>query len=334
MTAASASAFEPDPSENVAQGIAEMENFLATQVPASPAKTPQRGSEEFDFQPTKRVLERRDEVLEARQLLQWQEDDAPHRVETNKVRKLKGKVKEAAALRKLDDDPDMVAWRDLKAQKLAIRACMAGVVIALLVSSAGVQHSVVDALNATEHGLVWWLAFLVEPAMSMPLLAVVGAKAYSAIRGRVIDRESHEAKTMLITEMALLVFTLVLNCWPALVWKNFSPLELVVHSLGPVVAVLSVWVLPSVSRVFAQLHKPEPEAKTQPETAGVTEGVTPQSYSENTKPIGGFHRRRVRFLIDNDALPKQPSANQIQKATGCGMDVAREIRDELKGGQA
>jgi len=307
----------------------EVEAFLVEQSVSQEtqraAQTPAGGAS--GLVETPKVRERREEVQEARQLLEWQADDAPSRVETDKVRKLKRKVKEAAALRRLGDDPDMVAWRDQRAQRFATVACMTGVVIALLISSVGVQDSVAKALKAPEHSVLWWFSFLTESAMSLPLLSVVATQAYAAMRGHVVDRKSAEGKAMFRTEVWLLAYTLALQCWPVFSGK-FSFLKLIVHSLAPVVAVLSVWALPAISQVFAQLHAPVFEAVPEPEKPRVTPGVTAPSYSTNTP---GVHRAYIRRLIASEQLPSQPSAKQIQKATHCGMDVAREIRDEIAG---
>lgn len=324
MSTPSAEAFEPD--DDLARGFAEIEGYLATQLPQEQKKTPVRPSERAPFSP--KVHKLKNEVLEAHELVKWQADNAPSLVESEKVRNRRRKVKEAAALRKLDEDPDMIAWRDLRAQRRATMACMTGVVIALLISSAGVQDSVAKALKAPEHSVLWWFAFLTESAMSLPLLSVVATKAYAAMRGLVVDRKSAEGKAMFRTEVWLLAYTLTLQCWPVLS-GDFSFLKLVVHSLAPVVAVLSVWALPAISMVFAQLHNPV----TAPPTQRATEGATPPKYSGNTEPAPASHRARVRHLIAVDELPKQPSATQIQKATGCGTNIARQIRDELQDGQ-
>lgn len=342
MTAASASAFEPDRNEDVAQGITEMENFLATQVPASPVKTAQRAPQvrAADPVPTPRVRQRRDEVLEARELLKWQADDAPSRVETEKVRKLKRRVKEAAALRKLGEDPDMVAWRDQRAQRFATLACMTGVVIALMISSVGVQDSVTKALDAADYTVVWWFAYLTESAISLPLLSVVATQAYAAMRGHIVDRKSAEGKAMFRTEVWLLAYTLTLQCWPVF-GDDFTFLKLVVHSLAPVVAVLSVWALPAISRVFAQLHKPAtPPVDTETVTAADLQWSRADGSMVDpptTTPRGASveeHRAKLQQLIRNGALEPEPSAEGIRKALNCRAEVARQLRDELKGGQS
>jgi hypothetical protein len=39
---------------------------------------------------------------------------------------------------------------------------------------------------------------------------------------------------------------------------------------------------------------------------------------------------QARQLIDAGTLPGEPSANALQRALHCGMDAARQVRDQLR----
>lgn len=327
----------PDPSgDDVARGLADLEHYVAAQAPQSPAPVLPAvvARVEADGE-TRRVRELRARVAEAHRLVELQDDDAPLLVDTPKVRKHRRKVAEAARLYELAQDPAVLAWRDQKVRRVTTVMVMSAAAVALAVSSIGVQASVVDGLDLAEHSIGWWAAFGVEPALSLPLLAAVGVQAYSAMRGRVVDRKSPEGRKLFRTEALLLGLTLVLNCWPALTWP-VDVLPLIVHALGPVAAVTAIWVLPTLWAVLAALPAP-----------GLTGALTGLTYRANALPLplaestsgkAGKGEElapwvaQARCLIAAGQLPPHPSANRLQKALRCGMDVARVVRDELAGG--
>lgn len=323
----------PDP-DDVARGLADLEHYVAAQapapaLPAAVAAPAQEGD-------TKRVRELRARVAEAHRLVELQDDDAPLLVDTAKVRKHRRKVAEAARLYELAQDPAVLAWRDQKVRRVTTVMVMSAAAVALAVSSIGVQASVAEGLTLGKGSAGWWAAFGVEPALSLPLLAAVGVQAYSAMRGRVVDRKSPEGRKLFRTEALLLGLTLVLNCWPAITWSGFDLLPLIVHALGPVAAVTAIWVLPTLWAVLAALPAP-----------GLTGALTGLTYRANALPLplaestsgkAGKGEElapwvaQARCLIAAGQLPPHPSANRLQKVLRCGMDVARVVRDELAGG--
>ncbi|MET8140401.1 hypothetical protein ABZU32_08850 [Sphaerisporangium sp. NPDC005288] len=304
----------PDPDE-VARGLAELELYVAKQTPAAPAGPTDAGQGGEQIGETERVRELRAQVAEAHRLVELQEDEAPLLVDTPTVRKRRVRVAEAARLHELANDPAALAYRDQKVRRTTTFMVMSAAGIALAVSSIGVQASVATALKLDDKSIGWWAAFGVEPALSLPLLAAVGVQAYSAMRGRVVDRDSPAGKRLFWTELLLLGLTLVLNCWPAFsgVWNGFDLLPLIVHSLGPVAAVVAVWTLPTLWSVLAALPTGAPTSPT---------------YRANVAALVV----RVRELIAAGELPANPSASRIQRTLRCGMDDARAVRDALAGG--
>jgi len=358
---------EPPRDEEVERGIAAIEQYLRDQAsttqaghtPAAPGDedTP-AGAEDDDptgeetgaVEPptpivlpdgeTRRVKALAWEVAEARRILALQGAPEPLLVETDRVRRRRKRVIEAARLHALDQDPIARAYRDQRVRRVITWMVMGAAGIALAASSIGVQASVVRALGI-DHGTPgWWAAYLVEPALSLPLLAAVAVQAYSAIRGKVVDRKSPEGRRMFRVEALLLALTLILNCWPAVVTPDgkltFDPLAVIVHALGPVAAVTAVWVLPTLWAVLAALPTPEvPSTLTTP--------LTPFPYRENapTAPAPETPARRpsgpdidalterARRMVRTGELPPKPSAHRIRTALGIGMDAARAVRDRL-----
>ena len=319
--------------EEVARGLAEIDDLLAEAAPA-PA-TAVREPVEVDGE-TKRVRALREEVAEAHLLRELQDDEAPFTLDTKRVGKLRRRTYEAARLYQLAQHPAAVAYRDAKVRRLTTRMTMTAVGIALAVSSIGVQGSVARALDLPEYSAGWWAAYGVEAVLSLPLLAAVGVQAYSAIRGKVVDRRSPEGKRLSRTELALLGLTLTLNCWPAFVWP-FDFLALIVHSLGPVAAVLAVRLLPALWKIIQDL--PAPWRGTPPGTPSVQgpySGNTPDRYTLSTAPVQVL-AGHVRDLIDSGVLAPNPGVHKIREAlrtegAQIGVEKAREVQKLLGGG--
>ncbi|GAA0948570.1 hypothetical protein [Nonomuraea longicatena] len=298
---------------------------------------------------TRRVKALRKQVAEARRLAVLQDDDAPLLVDTAKVRKRRARVAEAARLHALTQDPAALSWRDARVRTVSTAMAMTAATIALAASSIGVQRSVAEALHLKETDPAWWAAFLAEPALSLPLLAALSVQAYSAMRGRVIDRKSPMGRKLFRTEALLLGLTLVLNCWPALpgVAPSFDLLPLLVHALGPVAAVVSVWILPTLWQVLAELpaagegassallHDRSPATPPSPSSAGCDlRGMTPEEGAREGRGGGvgsaDAHRAELRRLIASGHLPSRPSARAIQAALRCREGLSRVLRDELR----
>jgi hypothetical protein len=319
---------EPSP-EEVVRGLAAIEGHLADVAPRPSAELVVRGPE-IDGQ-TKRVQRLREEVAEAHQLAELQDDETPFTLDTTRVRKLRRRTWEAARLHQLATHPAAVAYRDARVRRLTTRATFAAAGVALAISSIGVQHSVAEALTLAPYSPGWWAAYGVEAVLSLPLLAAVGVQAYSAIRGRVVDRKSPEGRRLFRVELVLLSLTLVLNCWPAFVLP-LDVLKLIVHSLGPVAAVLAVWVLPTLWKILSDL--PTPWSST---TLSTTP-VRPQ-YRENAQDQYDFSTAPVRVLadhvqslIDTGQMDPAPSIHKIRKALGVGSEKASEVQKILAGG--
>ncbi|GGL56553.1 hypothetical protein [Planomonospora parontospora] len=338
-----ASAPTPDPDE-VARGLAEIERYTAAHNPVLLAPVPAVVSPEDDDQDdereddqedgeTDRVRALRAKVAEAHRLVELQADDAPLLVDTTKVRKRRRRVAEAARLYALSQDPTALAWQDARVRRITTVMSMSAAVIALGVSSIGVQASVVKGLdlNKETDAFGWWAAFGVEPILSLPLLAAVAVQAYAAMRGRPIDRKSPEGKKLFKAEALLLGLTLVLNCWPAIKWGGFDLLPLIVHSLGPLGAVTAIWLLPTLWKILGALPAPDLTGLTYRANAAPLTVPDPRSGKAGKADELAPLVAQARCLIASGELPPYPSANRLRQALKCGMDDARDVRDVLKG---
>ncbi|MEV5557138.1 hypothetical protein AB0L44_26060 [Nonomuraea wenchangensis] len=299
---------EPTP-EEVARGLAELEQHVADQAPATPPRTPAVLSGE-----TKRVRRLRAEVAEAHLLTDLQDDDAPLLLDTAKVRKRRKAAQQAARLHALAQDPQMRAWQAARMRRLLVTAALVSLTLALAWSTAGVQKFAAEGADPWSPG--WMFAWLVEPFLSLALLVVVGARAYLGTRGQPLTN-----RTLVRIEWLFLALTLGMNAWPYLPWglpdgTGFSLSRLVLHILGPIVAVAVVTALPIILAAFSDLDH----------AASTPTGPT---YRANTTAPDALITR-ARHLIATGELPANAGADKIRRALGCGMDTARAVRDALR----
>jgi len=220
----------PQPTTPPAAGTA------VTAVPASGSAVSSGNGESL------RVTRLRAKVAEARGIVELQGDPALTEADTDRVLTERRKAAEAYKLHKLGQDPARKALRDNRVRRAVALVGGAGLVGALGWSMANVQHTVVTGQQLTPADAGWWLAFLVEPVVSVGLLMIFGVRAYiAATRGYSIT-DSRLRRV----ELTLLGITLTVNSWLFLpfVADHFDPLQLLVHSIGPVVAVLLVTVIP------------------------------------------------------------------------------------------
>ncbi|TMR12387.1 conjugal transfer protein TraI [Nonomuraea turkmeniaca] len=308
---------EPGP-DDIARTLADIERHLTAQTPHPPPD-----ASDDDTGETKRVRQLRAEVAEARQLAALQTDDTPLLLDTPRVRRRRRKAHETARLHRLGRDPEMRAWQAARMRRILTTALMVALTLALAWSTAGVQQFAAEGAEPWSPG--WIFAWLVEPFMSIALLGIVGARAYLGTQGQPLDHPK-----LIRIEYLFLGLTLGMNAWPYLPWTDddFTISRLVLHILGPIVAVAIVGALPIILAAFARL---DPTRETPAER-----GLTGLTYSANTgdrvrliSPEVAALIERTQALIAAGDLPATPSAYKIQRALRCGMDDARAVRDAL-----
>ncbi|MEU4807439.1 hypothetical protein [Actinosynnema sp. NPDC023587] len=290
---------EPDDDE-VRRVVAELERYVAEQVPAMPDPTPA-----VEPPATRRVRELRAEVDEAHALLELQADATPLLLDTDRVRRSRKRAAEAARLHALAQDPAARAWQAARVRLALTVVALVALVGALGWSTTGVHHTLTRSMS--ERGAAWWGAWAVGPVISAVLLVIVGARAYLATRGRTL-RHPHLA----VVEYGALTVTLTLNVWPYLPWvsvpwSRFDAMQLLAHAIGPLVAVGAVAVLPVIWSAFADLDHGIPVGPTDaqyrqiaPETGAAQHGATDDRMALLVD--------RARRLITAGRLPVNPNA--------------------------
>ncbi|MEU6781527.1 hypothetical protein ABZ912_20165 [Nonomuraea angiospora] len=341
--------------EEIARGLAQLEELVRAVQPEPPAVVEHVEPEnddpptEDEFEDdesaaplvplpdgeTKRVRALRAEVAEAHRLLALQDDEAPLLIDTPKVRKHLKRASEAARLHAVVQDPTMRAYRALRTRRRLVALAMVALALALGWSTAGVQAFASE--GADPWSPRWVFAWLVEPFMSIALYVVVGARTYLATLGQPV-----ESRTLTRVERLFLILTLGMNAWPYLPWSlpkgtEFSFSYLVLHVLGPIVAVAIVIALPIILEAFNSLDHGLAGTGG---TRGAYRANAPGRYTPSTpaaRPDPETLAVKIKALIQAGALPPGPGVQKIAKALRAsgirvGTDTARDVQKLLAAG--
>jgi hypothetical protein len=314
--------------QEIARALDALEQHVAEHAPAADPEPQSQALVPLEGGETKRVKQLRAEVAEAHLLADLQDDDTPLLLDTKRVRKHRKRAAEAARLHSLAQDPMTRAYRVLRTRRRLIAVAMVALTLALAWSTAGVQAFASE--GAAKWTPPWVFAWFVEPFMSLALLVVVGARAYLSTLGQPI-----ESKTLTRIERLFLGLTLGMNAWPYLPWvaDKFSFSSLVLHVLGPIVAVAIVIALPIILAAFTKL-----------DLGLSSRGATGRKYRGNTVGESGVESgatgpdeieikaAQIRRLIAAGQLPEEPGVEKIRTTLRCATATARAVRDRLAEG--
>jgi hypothetical protein len=341
-----------------AQGIGEFEQYLALfrapkPLPLEAADVDDDGLVDEPTGETERVRELAAEVAEGERLRELYAKQLALNLDTPRVRKRRRSGQEAAKLHVLSRLPAVRALQARTALRVINAAAFTALTLALGWSTVGVHAFA--AAGALAWSPEWLVGWFVEPFLSLALLSIVGAKAFFATRGHMI-----ESPTLERIEWTFLGLTLGMNVYPTIPgWvgpaERFELPALVLHSLGPIVAVSIVRGLPRLWAEFGKLDHGLTDALDSrdagsptgyaapggPLATAPTGSPTPPLYRGNAGPqvpevpekVRDLTARAVRLLKTGELSGNPPGAGAIRKALGCGTDLARAVRDQLtKGG--
>lgn len=316
-----------DPDEPPEFDMHALERYLAsdTRTPPAPDTTTDQ-PEDGRRRSTRRVRKLNSDVAEAREIVTLQDSAELVTADSRRVLRTRRRAAEAEKLVRLRQQPAFVALATVRARQTVTATGLIALTIALAWSTAGVQQFA--AGEAPGFGPAWWFAWGVEPFVSLALLTIVIARAFLASRGQFIT-----APAVRHTEILFLAATLLMNVWRHLpgVADHFRVDQLVVHMLGPVVAVCVVTVLPVLWVAIDQVPKGLNPASTATDTQEGS-ALSASAPGEVTDERVASAVARTRELIKAGKLPPTPSANAVHRALGGAMDTARAVRDILRHG--
>jgi hypothetical protein len=277
---------------------------------------------------TRRVRKLAGDVAEAQQLVALQDSGELVSAHSQRVLRTIRRGAEAVKLVQLRQNPAFLALATVRARRTVTATGLAALVIALGWSTAGVQAFA--AGNTPRFSTQWWFAWGVEPFVSLALLTIVIARAFLASRGQTIT-----APAVRRVEWLFLSATLLMNTWRHLpgVANPFRFDQLVIHMLGPIVAVCVVTVLPLLWVAIDNVPTRAPTTGAVEDAS--TDDATEPAQSEvdqRTQERVAAALAKATTLIHTGRLPPNPSANRLHKALGGAMDTARAVRDILRRG--
>jgi hypothetical protein len=167
--------------------------------------------------------------------------DAP-RVPANQAQRLAQAAAAAAELRAYRTDPDVVALRVEHIRTQVDRLMWAGIVLGLCFTMTNVQQFA--AAGAAVGSLAWWSAWLLDPMVSLVLLAVLRAEQVTT---------RYQVNTGVwprVAKWALLWATYVMNTWMS--WAAGSASGVVLHTVAPLVVVIAAEAVTDVQYALSE----------------------------------------------------------------------------------
>ncbi|WP_405143843.1 hypothetical protein OG589_39830 [Sphaerisporangium sp. NBC_01403] len=143
---------------------------------------------------------------------------------SKKAAKLATAAREAADVRAFQVDPDVVALRIERLRGWVYRLSWVAIVMGLAFTAVNVQHFAAGDTTRNDPG--WWSAWLLDPMVSLILIAtLIGEQViarYQVKPGGWIRR----------TKWTALAATYAMNTWSA--WEVLDPASILLHSVPPV----------------------------------------------------------------------------------------------------
>jgi hypothetical protein len=190
--------------------------------------------------------------------------DAP-RAPVSHAQRLAAEAAAAAELRAYRTDPDVVALRVERIRSQVDRLMWVGIVLGLCFTMTNVQTFA--AAGAPVGSLAWWSAWLLDPMVSLVLLAVLRAEQVTT---------RYQVSTGVwprVAKWALLSATYVMNTWVS--WAAGSASGVVLHTVAPLVVVIGAEAVTdlqyALSECVQRAHTTATDraARTVPEPAAV-----------------------------------------------------------------
>ena len=150
--------------------------------------------------------------------------DARH-VPLTRAQKLAQDAAEAAELRAYQTHPDVVALRVERVRSQVDRLCWTGIILGLLFTMTNVQTFA--AAGSVAWSLPWLAAWLLDPTVSVVLLAILRAEQVTA------RYQVHTGPWVRRAKWFTLTATYVMNTWSS--WAIGTASGIVLHSVPPLV---------------------------------------------------------------------------------------------------
>jgi hypothetical protein len=210
-------------------------------------------------------------------------------VPASQAQRLAADAAAAAELRAYRTDPDVVALRVEHIRSQVDHLMWVGIVLGLCFTMTNVQQFA--AAGAPVGSLAWWSAWLLDPMVSLVLLAVLRAEQVTT---------RYQVSTGVwprVAKWALLSATYVMNTWVS--WAAGSASGVVLHTVAPLVVVLAAEAVTdlqyALSECVHRAHTTAHHAQQRPEpvTRAAVNGWAPDHPQDPVPPPD--HRTILTF---------------------------------------
>ncbi|RKT53020.1 cell division protein FtsK [Saccharothrix australiensis] len=225
----------------------------------------------------------------------------------------------AAELRAHQARPDVVAWRVERVRAQVDRLCWVGIVLGLGFTMTNVQHFA--AGTASAWSLPWWAAWLLDPTVSLVLLAILRAEQVTA---------RYQVRTGPWVRRAkwfTLAATYVMNTWASYTAGSLS--GIVLHSVPPLVVFVAAEAVTDLRDKLTEAVSAAFTEAAQPSTtvaATSTAGVRERGSAESAKRTASGGRTSF-----GDIRALTLFRWKVTGAVGGGVAVAVAVLDLLHG---
>lgn len=221
----------------------------------------------------------------------------------SKADKLGREAAESARVRSLANDPDVIALRVERVRTQVDALMWVGIVLGLAFTMVNVQHFA--AAGAVAWSLPWLAAWLLDPMVSLVLVAVLRAEQITARYQVSAGVWATRTKWFAFTA------TFVMNTWQA--WARLNPAGIVLHAVPPLLVLCAAetapWLrdrLTEATHAAARLATDQQPANT---TGPVTEevantaGESPVAENANTPTAEAESAANTVSTVPAEAAP-------------------------------
>lgn len=270
-------------------------------------------------------------------------------VPLTRAQRLAQDAAEATEVRRLAEHPDVVALRVETVRRFVDLLAWIGLGLGLAFTMVNVQTFAAD--GAPAWSLPWLAAWLLDPMVSLVLIAVLRAEQvtarYQVATGAWVNR----------TKWFAFAATYAMNTWQS--WQRLDVAAIVLHSVPPILVFLVSEAAPvlrdrlteSVHRAAQQrqhaggdtdgganadstVHEPDREPVQQPTTASVREAASTVRDVVSQTPVNGSGRKLLADYVA-DAREMWEPGTQVtpawcRKATGCSKGLSSKVAETLR----
>lgn len=243
------------------------------------------------------------------------------RVPLTRAQRLAREATEAAELRSWQTHPDVIALRVERVRGQVDRLCWTGITLGLAFTMANVQHFA--AAGAPAWSLPWLTAWLLDPTVSLVLLAILRAEQVTA------RYQVHTGRWVRCAKWLTLAATYVMNTWSSYAAGSLS--GVVLHSVPPLVVFAAAEAITEVRDKLTQAATVAFMNATAP-TSSVREPSEAQPVKPSTRrtrgprKLFGDYLAEARVAWTPDAVI---SPAWVREVTGCSRGLSSKLAAAL-----